>query len=192
MTASLKLSRIVFANSHSLGGKTKSLDESEAKVKRILSSNTQIGPSYQHIYLVQDIQEPNNPVFLGTVNLKGAANGGLELPAQLSLPGANDPGVLSLEIGYGFLPTAWGKGYATEALNALLNACSTAKSLWEPHTKLYVRAIVSPKNPASQGVVRKCGLTHLGDFDWTGDPVFVAGEWKDKDTVQIWVRMLER
>lgn len=175
----------------SLGGKTKSLEESEAKVERILSSNNQAYPLYQHIYLIHDIQVPNKPIFIGTVNLKGMENDTLPLPAHLSLPAASEPDVLSLETGYGFLPAAWGKGYATEALNGLLDACSKAKDVWKPYSKLYVRAIVNPSNPASQRVVKKCGLTYLGKFNWTGEPVFIAGEWKEKDTIQIWGKLLD-
>ncbi|KAF2747012.1 hypothetical protein M011DRAFT_444814 [Sporormia fimetaria CBS 119925] len=170
----------------SLGGKTNSLDESAAKVKRVLSSNSQTSPSYQYFHLVHDIEDRNNPVFVGTMNLKAVENGGLILPAQLSLTGASEPGVLSLEVGYGFLPAVWGKGYATEALDGLLSACSKAKEALKPYTKLYVQAVVNHSNLASQRVVEKCGFTYLGDFVYEGEPVFIGGKWREKDTVQVW------
>lgn len=159
-------------------------------MKSILHGNNEPEPSYRFTYLVHEIQEPATPRFIGTVSLKGTASG-LSLPGHLSLPAANEPGTLSLETGYSFLPAAWGKGYATEAVSALFDACCRAKNAWDPYTQVYVRAIVKPENLASQGVVKKCGMTHLDNFEWTGEPVFIAGEWKEKDTIQIWGRILE-
>jgi RimJ/RimL family protein N-acetyltransferase len=99
-----------------------------------------------------------------------------------------------MEVSYLFLQTAWGKGYATEAVNALLEACKKAKqenkTLWTQYSKIYVRALVSPRNPRSQRVVEKSGLQHISDFDWAGEPVYVAGKWRERDIIQIWGCML--
>jgi RimJ/RimL family protein N-acetyltransferase len=64
----------------------------------------------------------------------------------------------ALELGYHFLPTAWGRGYATEAARALLE---TAKGR-------LVEAPVVPGNARSQSVMKKLGfsiarqITHAG------------------------------
>jgi RimJ/RimL family protein N-acetyltransferase len=89
-----------------------------------------------------------------------------------------------------FLPTAWGKGYGTETVKSLLDAVERTSAFWSPFSKVYVRALVNPANPASQGVVKKVGMAHIGDYEWTGDAVYICGEWRERDTIQIWGRML--
>lgn len=59
------------------------------------------------------------------------------------------------EIGFVFSRPAWGCGYATEAVRALLaEACTLAP--------LSVFAIVHPDNVASMRVLDKCGFTYDG------------------------------
>jgi len=61
-----------------------------------------------------------------------------------------------IEIGYMFKPSAWGKGYATEACARLLRFAFEETTLDE------VVAVTAPENAASQNVLRKCGLVHEG------------------------------
>lgn len=136
-----------------------------------------------------DPESHESTEFIGVVNLR-SIEGGLPLPAHLSLPAAAEPETQSVEIAYLFLPTAWGQGFATESIRALFDAVERASRFWSPFSKVYVRALVHPTNPASQGVVRKVGMTHIGNYDWSGDAVFVAGEWRERDTIQIWGRLL--
>ena len=64
-----------------------------------------------------------------------------------------------LEYGYRLLPSARGKGYATEAALALLALAEqtvTEQTVTEPTTIL---AIIDPRNEPSQNVARKLGFT---------------------------------
>lgn len=61
-----------------------------------------------------------------------------------------------VEIGYAFDPTHWGRGYATEAVQALVDAVFMLTR--EPAIEATARVV----NPASQRVLRKCGFAHEG------------------------------
>jgi RimJ/RimL family protein N-acetyltransferase len=93
-------------------------------------------------------------------------------------------GHLRLEMGYLFLPTAWGNGFATEACSALLEACRRSRSFFAPFKSLYVEAVVSPDNPASMKVLEKAGLKQVGLNEWDGEAVFLAGALRDP---VVWV-----
>jgi len=56
------------------------------------------------------------------------------------------------EILYAYDESAWGKGYATEAGNAVLQA----------HNQRPLIAVSYPENPASIGVIKKLGFRHVG------------------------------
>lgn len=61
-----------------------------------------------------------------------------------------------IEIGYAFVKTAWGKGYATELTNALI--------AWG-FTHLAVErliAVARPENSRSRHVLEKSGMTYVG------------------------------
>lgn len=62
----------------------------------------------------------------------------------------------SVEIGYGLLPEARGKGYATEAVDAAVRW-----ALGEPGVTR-VEAETDPENRASQRVLEKCGFRPTG------------------------------
>ena len=69
-----------------------------------------------------------------------------------------------IDLGYRFLKTAWGKGYATEAAFACL------KYGFE---KLNLQRIVGramPQNLASIRVLEKCGMQYVGDEVVDGHP----------------------
>ena len=57
-----------------------------------------------------------------------------------------------VEVGYGFLPEYWGKGYATESLNALLKW--GLANIDSPE----IIAFTSSENLASKRVIEKCGM----------------------------------
>ena len=61
-----------------------------------------------------------------------------------------------IEVGYNFLPAAWGKGYATEAARALLEFAFTRSELET------IVAVTYPENHASQNVLRKAGMRDVG------------------------------
>jgi RimJ/RimL family protein N-acetyltransferase len=180
----------------SLGGRSNSIEDTEKKLQRILPRIDGPKGSYTIAYAVHkvldlegDSASPAPTEFIGAVNIR-SIEGGLPLPTHLTLPAAGQPETLSVELSYFFLPAAWGKGYATEAIKSLFDAAERASAFWSPFSKLYVRALVNPTNPLSQRVVEKIGMTHIGNYEWTGDAVFIAGEWRERDTIQIWGRLL--
>lgn len=67
------------------------------------------------------------------------------------------------EVGYGLVKEAWGWGFATEALQALL-ALTDADGV-------RIRASVQPTNAASLRVLSKCGFTRLRGPDEDGNLV---------------------
>lgn len=123
--------------------------------------------------------------FIGNVSLRTMEGSFLPLSEDFSLPGAIDPTTLSFELGYAFLPTAWGKGYATESVNAVFEACRRARSLWESFSQLYIRAIVNAENPGSMRVVAKTGMTETGIYEWIGR-IFLAGEVRERSGLHIY------
>jgi RimJ/RimL family protein N-acetyltransferase len=97
------------------------------------------------------------------------------LPESLTVPDGPETGILKLEIGYSFLPTAWGGGYATEALTATLDSLKNATTFWAPFNKVYIQAVVSPNNPGSIRVLDKAGLKKVGVYEWEGERTFIGG-----------------
>lgn len=62
----------------------------------------------------------------------------------------------SIEIGYGVLPDAWGKGFATRALQLLLGWLFSFQNI------ACITAETSQSNAASQRVLEKCGFIKTG------------------------------
>jgi RimJ/RimL family protein N-acetyltransferase len=68
------------------------------------------------------------------------------------------------EAGWAFAPAAWGKGYATEAMAAILDWADNDAGLAE------VRCIIDPGNTASHNVAAKLGFEKIGESkDIIGD-----------------------
>jgi RimJ/RimL family protein N-acetyltransferase len=67
------------------------------------------------------------------------------------------------EAGWAFTPDAWGKGYATEAMTAILD--------WaDAHALGEIRCIIDTGNTASHNVARKLGFTKFAEsHDVIGD-----------------------
>ena len=122
--------------------------------------------------------------FIGLVCLKSLDANTLALPESLTLPGAAAPTTLTVELAYQFLPIGWGRGFATESLEAVFEACKRARSFWKPFDKVHVRAIVNEGNPASLRVMEKTGMTKCGIYVWTGK-IWLAGEWRERDNLHI-------
>jgi RimJ/RimL family protein N-acetyltransferase len=79
--------------------------------------------------------------------------------------GKRDPlGMISLEsrregrltLGYALAPETWGKGLATEAAGAAINAGFALTNALEMLATAHV------ENPASRRVLEKCGFAHMG------------------------------
>lgn len=124
--------------------------------------------------------------FVGLLTLHSLDAGGLKLPENLTLPTAATTTTLTVELAYSFLPIGWGKGYATESIKAALESCKRARPFWTPFSKLYIRAIVNEGNPASQRVMDKTGMMKVGIYDWSGKAVFLAGKWRERDSLCIY------
>jgi [ribosomal protein S5]-alanine N-acetyltransferase len=78
-------------------------------------------------------------------------------------PTLSPDGVLEVEIGYGLVEDARGRGVATEAVGGLLAHAD--------RLGVRVRASVEPDNTASVRVLAKCGFTELRGSDDEGNLV---------------------
>lgn len=138
---------------------------------------------------VEQREKPTD--FIGMVTVKSVNTGSdalrsLALPEDLVLPAATATTTLVVEVAYSFLPKAWGKGYATESVEAVFELCRRVRSFWTPFSKLYVRAIVDEDNPASMRVMDKTGMTKRGVYEWTGKAIFIGGEWRERNSLHIY------
>ena len=74
--------------------------------------------------------------------------------------------VPEIEIGYGFAPDCWGRGYATEAARAII------KFGFEDLGLTRIVAVAFPENTGSTNVMKKLGMSyvHVGRY-WGADLV---------------------
>lgn len=152
--------------------------------------------AYKLAYAVHEVLADGSSRFIGLVNLVSLSGYSLPLPAHLVVPKEQESTTLIVELAYSFLPGAWGKGYATEALTAVLDACQSPSSsgFWAPWEKVWMRVIVNRRNPASLKVMRKLeskGMRKMGVYEWKGEKIFLGGEWRTEDDLYIfggWVR----
>lgn len=183
----------------SIYGRSTSVEDTEKVIKGILPIDEE--KTYRVTYAVHEIlgstsdsvegklqltdQVAKPTEFIGLVTLKSLDAGSLALPENLTIPAAAATTTLVIELSYSLLPKAWGKGYATESLEAVFQSCKRARSFWAPFSKLYVRAIVNQGNPPSMRVMDKTGMNLRGIFEWTGK-VFLGGEWRTRDKLHIY------
>lgn len=83
-------------------------------------------------------------------------------------------------MGYALFAKARGKGYVTEANQAILQeyARSVAEEKQKGKERFYIEAAVDNKNPASRKVIERLGLKKVG-WKEEKDPIFLNGEWQD-------------
>jgi len=184
---------------HSLHGQSKTISDTEKVTKTYLPTSPSAQKTYRVVYAVhkllesrsnsdesalQPLQHAPPSEFIGLVVLKSSDTNSLALPSHLTAPPTATP-TLTLELAYMFLPPSWSHGYATEALTAVFSACTRARAFWTPFEKVYVSALVNEKNGASQRVVEKVGMERRGVFEWSGEAVWLAGEWRVRDRLVV-------
>lgn len=174
--------------------------------------------SYRVVYAVhqllgpEEAQQQQQPVaqpggdgsgpsrFIGTVALRSLDARSLELPEHLFPPQVAD-GTLVIELSYMLLPLGWGKGFASEAVTAVLGECERSllsaaeggkkeevrgESFWAPYSRVHIRAIVNDENPASLRVMAKSRFAKRGIYEFTKPPLFLGGEWRTEHKLHIW------
>jgi len=162
--------------------------------------------AYRVVYAIHEVLHPTGPPdaseslpsenlsrsstrFIGLVSLRSINASSLALPEHLTLPAAATITTLTVELSYSLLPFAWGKGFATEAVQALFQTCKSAQHFWTPYSKVYVRAIVNEANPASLHVIAKVGMLRRGVYEWIAktdeEAVFLAGTWCTQSNICI-------
>ncbi|KAH5118868.1 hypothetical protein HBI46_080530 [Parastagonospora nodorum] len=163
----------------SIHGQSKSPADTEKFIKHCLPSPE--NPDAVRIaYAVHMIQEEGLR-FIGLITLRSSVELSLPEANHLMPPAALDlSSTLNLELGYQYLPLAWGKGYATEALPAVFDACRALGR------KVFLRAIVDAENGGSLKVMGKSGMRELGVHEWRGEKAYMAGEWRGRMVLWIW------
>ncbi|KAJ4333371.1 hypothetical protein N0V87_007662 [Didymella glomerata] len=159
-------------------------------------SALQPAKAYKIAYAVHETLPDNTPRFIGLITIISLPDYHLPLPPHLVIPKPQESTTLVTELAYSFLPSSWGRGYATESLSAVLNAVRspTSSAFWAPWDKVWMRVIVNKRNPASMRVMRKLGgkgVVEKGLYEWKGEKIFVGGEWRTEDDLYIfgaWLR----
>ena len=191
----------------SINGRSKSIEDTERIIKASLPINEEAEKeertkAYRVLYAVHNAHhettsdpansqsqapksEETSTELLGLVSLKSTDSRSLALPEHLTIPADVTATTLTLDLSYMFLPAAWGKGFATEALDAVFKHCRRAQSFWAPYSKVYMKAIVNEENPASMRVMHKTGMTEKGVYEWRGQAVFLAGKWVERSSLHI-------
>lgn len=84
--------------------------------------------------------------------------------------------ILVYQVGYAFLGKAWGKGYATEATRALIEAFMNSRGFWNPSfQQVYWQTATGVANSRSKRVLEKLGFKLKGIHRWDGADSFIGG-----------------
>lgn len=126
--------------------------------------------------------------FIGILTLKSLLPTTLPEANHLFPPTTRSPtSVLTIELGYLFLPIAWSRGFATESVKALLDALKSApKEVWLPWEKVYLQAVVDKENSGSKRVMEKSEMKSLGEYRWEGEEVWMCGRMRGWMEVCFW------
>lgn len=176
------------ATSWSLHGKTNNLEESQAWFTEHFKKYDTITYIVFTRFSADGAELPFPGEVIGNMGLRTQA-GGASLPpfSRASAAPASDQTPADLEVerplnlrsmGYMFLEKAWGKGYATEAGRAMLEAYheGTREAREKGDEVYYVEAIWDDGNPASGRVLEKLGFREIGYKQ--EEKVWLAGAWR--------------
>jgi RimJ/RimL family protein N-acetyltransferase len=170
--------------SQSIYGPSKTPEDTEKTLERLSYSAGQ-DKVYRFPYLVHELLEPTGDDqeqksrFIGMLSLRTLTDEECKFPPRTGYGSSTT--TLSLEIAYMYLPSAWGRGFATESISALLDACAKSPAeLWKPYEKVHVRAIVNDENIPSQKVMKKCGMGEPELLEFEGGRFFLGGKWVSK------------
>lgn len=116
--------------------------------------HTYVAPTLEHCAARLGVYEIMRTT-LGFGPWVATANDGGEIIGWGGLSVDPDEPEWGLEVSYAFTPGVWGRGYATELVQASLAYAFGPLSAREVH------AFAKPDNPASLRVLEKCGFRHL-------------------------------
>jgi RimJ/RimL family protein N-acetyltransferase len=107
-------------------------------------------------------QEREHPSGYGLWPLELTATAEMIGAILLSPLPAGEPGaeLAEVEIGWHLNPAHWGRGYATEAAEGVIEL-----AFGDSYRLSRVKALTDPDNIRSQAVCRRLGMTHLGQTD---------------------------
>jgi RimJ/RimL family protein N-acetyltransferase len=159
-------------------------------------TNPDPGKTYRIVYAVHELLNTETESldkgdapsrFIGLITLRSQIPRNLPEAEHLYPPSARSPSVLTVELGYLFLPSSWSRGFATESLAAVIAAYrAVPMGFWAPFEKVYCQAIVDAGNAASLKVMQKSALESLGVHVWEGEPAWMAGEMRGRMELAIW------
>jgi RimJ/RimL family protein N-acetyltransferase len=89
---------------------------------------------------------------------------------------------LNMELGYMFLYDVWGRGYAPEAVAAMLDVLREAPKHWLPSWKINFYGVIRPANKASRRVMEKIKFREVGEHVWSG-PIEDHGEKRENRVI---------
>jgi RimJ/RimL family protein N-acetyltransferase len=165
----------------SMRGPTASLDESRAWMQELLAG----GLEFWAVFLRPESSaglagtaaedegdgEEERGVHVGSVSLRLPREGLMKLPAATAADGQPIEGK---SLGYALFAGYWGRGIATEAGRAVVEAFGTR--VRAEGRQGYIEACVDEGNPASGHVLGKIGFEQVG---WQShDPVWINGAWR--------------
>ncbi|KAF2826890.1 hypothetical protein CC86DRAFT_322657, partial [Ophiobolus disseminans] len=181
----------------SLYGASKTHEDTENALKNILQVVQKDGEerTYRIAYAVHELLEDatesseRRTRFIGLITLRSLSDA--ETTSLPRLGHGSTPTTLSLEIAYMFLPVSWGRGFATESILAMFDACArVSETFWTPYEKVYVRAIVNDENEPSQRVMEKCGMNEPEVLEFEGGRFFIAGKWRSQHRLFVYGKHL--
>ncbi|KAH8898039.1 hypothetical protein GQ53DRAFT_837728 [Thozetella sp. PMI_491] len=79
-----------------------------------------------------------------------------------------------LELGYLFLPSSWGQGFATESVKELFRAYREHLTQSDSNEKVFILARAHAENTASIRVMKKMGFKDFGTIE-TPEKIFIGG-----------------